>query len=80
LHLNPCPKNNAACSRAVEGENAEPALFTNKAMLPGTQIPLDSQTTLDLNVNATYAATDIPLIIQNVDNSDVHKIISQSGA
>ncbi len=51
-----------------------------KAMMPGTQIPVGSQTALDLNANGTFDATDILLINQNVDNSDVHKIISLTGS
>lgn len=50
-----------------------------KAMMPGTQIPVASQTALDLNENGTFEATDILLINQNVDNSDVHKILSLTG-
>lgn len=54
------------------------------AMMPGAQLSNPSlnsdQTVLDLNKNGSIDADDILLINQNVDNSDVYKIIDVGGS
>ncbi len=78
LDLGTEARTNAVLAAAAELDAAARQVQI-KAMMPGSQINVASQTALDLNKNGTFDATDILLINQNVDNNNVHKIVSLTG-